>query len=311
MQFADRKRDQGFSTDADQVEITSVKYGNANIDSGLFDETIASAYDDFQDEDFEGEWFQRDVASDSAAGGIFSEIERRKNMLGDAYPFNIQDNALIFRPDVNSLTYRFCLVVSSQTNITSRPFNRMPRAFEQVSRLYTQFHFGPYAKSTHTGWPRVDGQPKLFREMVRVLNQETGEWWWGPDEGLENTDANPIKDCGIDFVTWLDSPDGTPGKLFITGQCACGDDWPKKYADVQRARYARWFRPPTLYNAPVKAICVPFALVPHYVREATEEAGIVYERIRFTLLAKDHEEHLPEALRVEMQSCIDMLIEGT
>jgi len=306
--FENKNHHQRLSGDADQVEIDAVRLGSATIDSGIQDELIAGVMDDFINDDGDQmEWAERDMANDSATTGIVGEINRRVQTLGELYPFSVEGNSLRPKDDFDSITYKYCLAISVQTQISKTPFTLLPRTFELVAKDFCAAHFGPYAKSEHTGWPRSrDDQPKIYKDLAECLNKLTKEWIWKPAEGLTNQDSRHIKDNGIDFITWLESPDEEPGKLFILGQCACGEDWTEKYNDIDVKRLTDWFSP--LWVEPVKAFCTPYALVQANIWDAGRSAGLVYDRLRITALSGNFEGKLPDSLLQSMRDCVDLVV---
>ena len=309
LKYKNKNIEQKLATDADEVEIEALQLGSSTIDAGIQDELIASAMDDFQNDSNEPDWIERDVASDTATSGIYNEILRRSVTLGEAYPFDIDGNSITPKSEVNLLTYTFCLITSYQRNITTHPFTELPRTFELLATKYSQAHFGSYAESLHTGWPRQAGGPTTFKALADDINTRTGEWFWGPDAGLEDDDSNHIKDGGIDFISWMKSPDQRLGKLFIIGQCACGSDWLTKFNDIDLSKIGRWFNPIS-WIAPVKAFCTPYALVNGNLYDASKQAGLVYDRFRLAKLSQDAESTLSTAVRESMQRCIELVLES-
>lgn len=306
LNYASKALNQRLSTDADQVEWKAYKFGQTNVDGGLDDDHMAGAMDDFEGDHGLDDWAENDIANDSAAGGIYVELESRVKLLGDAYPFTLIDNTLIYKNN-QLYTYIFCLAVSLQRNITKGEFVLLPRAFELLACEFASCHFGPYANSVHTGWPRSDvDMPKTFKGLADYLNELTGEWTWGPEDGLTDQDSNKIKDAGIDFITWLDTPDRRKGKFYITGQCACGNDWDTKFNDIRPEKYNRWFHPVSWVPA-VTAFCTPYRLVDSNLMDASKQAGIVYDRIRLASLSIQCEAHLPVSILEKMKKSIDLV----
>jgi len=298
---------QRLSTDADQAELKAIIDGESTLDSGFNDDRIANAMDDF-DVIVDGlDWQHHDLENDSAVGGLYEELIRRRELMGDFYPFRFDGNAIIHH--LPCLTYNFCLAISN-INVTDNSYRGFPHIFELVTMEYTRLYFGDYAKSFHTGWPRSPGQPKDFKTLAEELCKKTGEWHWKPEEGLKHSDANAIKDCGIDFITWLETPDERRGKLFYLGQCACGNNWNTKFNDIKPAKYDRWFHPATLI-LPSTVFCIPFSIVDGYLYEASKESGLVLDRIRLAMLAKRYEQKLPAYLRDSMKNCVDRVCGST
>lgn len=303
-----RNVEQEASTNADQVEFDAYKTGMVNIDSGIDDELMADALDDYYETGHDPydenrdvpAWMDRDVANDTAAGDIIQEIDRRASLLGEAYPFVRDRNSLMLRENYELYTYLFCLFVS----VKAGSFVAQSRVFERLSSELSKVHIGPFGNTMHTGWPREAGAPANFEEFYRIVSERTGEWNWGPDTGLDEQEKNVIKDAGIDFISWLESPDKSRGKLFICGQCACGNDWNTKFHDAEPSKYRHWFNPPYLVAPAVKAFCTPFLLCRSNIENASRHAGLVYERTRLVLLAKDNEHNLSPELRSSLRDCI-------
>jgi hypothetical protein len=298
--FSDKEILQRVSGDADQAEFEALKEGVSTFDSGFSDDHIASNMDDFEIEGDLPDWQLKDVANDTAVGRLYEELIRRQNLMEKNYPFTIDGNSI--EPiDSPLLTYSFCLAIC---NVNVNDHVTLPRVFERVVMEYVRLYLGDFAKSLHTGWPRNAEDSKKFKDFAEHIHNETGEWWWKPDAMLEDEDANHIKDCGIDFITWLETPDKRWGKLFILGQCACGNNWNTKFEDITDVKYGRWFKPATLV-APTVAFCTPFSVVDGYLYKASQEGGLVFDRGRLALLATRYEQQLPEELRTSMQECIN------
>ncbi len=301
--------EQKASKDADQTEWDALTLGSSPIDGGLSDDIIADALDDFQEDEYEGHWYQQDVVTDTAVGAVHQELINREKLIGPLYPFEIDKNALLPIAKSRNLTYEFCLSISIQKNITCKPYTLLPRTFEIVCTELTKLHLGEYAQALHTGWPRQSNVPISFKALAEEIHQKTKEWWWGPDDGLNDYDSNHIKDSGIDFIVWNQSPDKSPGQLFITGQCACGDDWDNKYGEAKPENYNIWFNPVS-WVSPTTAFCTPHRLVSGYMYEASKKAGIVYERLRLAALGKQHEDKLSQELKDKMEECINIVKVG-
>lgn len=288
MNYGLRSKMQGFATDADQAEFNALLDVNAAIDSGIEDDKIAGTiYDELEELDghFEEDWMKEDQGKDILVGQIAEHIQWRSNILKDVYPFEYKANHLTLK-DSPSPVYLFCLCVSMINNLTKGDNVRLPRYFEVMAgRLFTKF-LSAHAKHMHTGWPRSTGNPTSYKELANKLNclisPNTKEWSWRVENGLKDEDALRIKDCGVDFVTWVDFLDGRDGRLFALGQCACGNDWPTKFNDIKIERLTPWFHPLT-YIKCVKVFSTPYILVDEMIREASSEAGIIFDRVRLAI----------------------------
>ena len=118
---------------------------------------------------------------------------------------------------------------------------------------------------------------------MRTLHEQSGEWFWGPDPDIPE-DPSTVGDEGMDFVVWKETLDNRMGKLFILGQCACGDNWDQKLNDIDFNKINKWFNPLSYVN-PVKAFVTPHHLSQGNLNNALRQAGIIFDRIRLVLIA--------------------------
>ncbi len=208
---------------ADQAEVSAIRFGSSNVEAGIADERTADAMDDFELVDPEGveSWADADSKYDTAAGAVGDEIRRREQMLGASYPFRLERNRLIYSSST-TLAYEFCLATSQSPSLSAGEFKRLPPAFERLARDVVKCFLGPDAEGYRTGWPRDDleDRPVKFKAVVERLHELTGEWVWapGPDRPPDPSHID-VKDEGLDFVVWKKIPDGRPGHLVLLGQC--------------------------------------------------------------------------------------------
>lgn len=283
---------QRLAGDADQAELDALRTGQAIFDQGLYDEAIADAMDDFRPEELPNtpDWALQDLQQDDAIGGLIEIAGRRKEILGEYYPFQELSNGLEYCPS-DTKVYEFCLLTSTTTE---RDNPNLARVFEQLATLLTRRYLGPEGRAEHIGWPR-ENRPR-FRAAAHQLNKESGEWVWGPEPGLPD-DPLPrdAKDEGLDFAAWIHHLDDRPGHLFLLGQCACGDNWPNKLRELSPNRLQRWFQPMSHVPA-TRAFCTPFHITDQLLIEASKDAGIVFDRLRLTLLAETAQSDIKEVL---------------
>ena len=271
------------SSDADQVELEALRKGFAVIDSGAEDELVAGVLADrVIDSVPPGESAQSqqdDLVRDDSIGPIHEELVRRSNSLRQSYPFDLKEGALVYAEDRHSPVYDFLLSASASAFASGR-YAELPRVFERVATRLVTSYFGDNAEGVHFGWPR-DGNTS-FKAAAEQLHGRTGEWQWGAEEQLDPAD---VKDEGCDFVIWLHPGDGRKiGQLFVLGQCACGNNWQNKYADLNVKRMERWFNPLSIVE-PVRAFATPRHVDDYLLREASREAGLVFDRARLVLVA--------------------------
>ena len=291
--YGRRHQLQRLAGDADQTELDALRTGQAIFDQGLYDEVVADAMDDFRPDDTANisEWEQHDLQQDDAVGGLIEVIEQRETLLRTRYPFRrCSANALKYHPS-ETRVYEFCLLASTTAELDNRD---LARIFEHLATLLSRRYLGPEGCAEHIGWPR-ENRPR-FRAGVEQIHQRSGEWSWRPEPGLPD-DPLPrdAKDEGLDFVAWIHHLDGRPGHLFLLGQCACGDNWSNKLTELSIERLRRWFHP--MCHVPAtRAFCTPFHITDQRLIEASKKAGIVFDRIRLTLLAETASDDIKDAL---------------
>lgn len=270
--------------DADQAEWQAIMTGSAHIMAGTMDDEMAEAADeDFfpgaREEKIEGKSFVLEQVQGRAAEIILERI----NQLDSAYPFQRVENSLVYIAGENRLPiYELLLGISQAQSLTVGHHVKLPRIFEEVSKLAAMGFLGGNADGFHTGWPRPANVTR-FKDLVEKLREATGrigsEWQWLPGDDLPN-DPLPqlIKDAGLDVVAWRNWPDRRGAMLYLLGQCACGGDWLTKDKDLHLDTLWRWFRPP--FVLPVRGFFTPHHATTSMLLDLSPTAGLVFDRIR-------------------------------
>ena len=302
--YSQRHQAQRAAADADQVEFSALRNGSAVVDSGIYDDRVAGAFDDFDvtDPSVTEVWHHEDLRLEAAIGKIHEEIERRSVILKCAYPFKLEGGTLSYLPR-NSRIYEFFLSICNSSTLTSGDHVELPRMFERIAAKLVASYLGEYTQYIHTGWPRDQEIGISFRKAMRTVSERTGEWKWGPEEELPD-DPNQ-GDEGCDFVVWPDAPDGRKiGQLFVLGQCACGNNWQDKYNDLDLKKFQKWFHPLSLVE-PVRSFATPHHVTDALLREASRQGGLFFDRARLTTIAFRAKE---DALDEKMKEIINRLI---
>lgn len=295
---------------ADQAEVAAFLNNNAPIAVGLLDEKLASAEEDHRSESTRrGATVERDTAYEEAVGATATEIDRRANLLEDAYPFKREHGRLVYKPQQPYL-YEFLLCLSMAPSYSSGRFRRLPRAFEVLSCHLAEAYLGGDTASYRMGWPRPKGSPTTLKAAVEELRMKAGshqgDWHWHPKEG-NPIDPTPqvAKEQGLDVVAWKKSPDGRAGQLYLLGQCACGKNWDSdaKLQDLNIKTLQEWIHEISSVD-PVRAIFTPRHALDHRLPFLSRQAGLVFDRVRLTLLAKHAK---PAALLASRQASLARL----
>jgi hypothetical protein len=283
--YSARRRNQKAAIDADHAEFAAIVRGTAVVDAGVYDDRIAGILDQEaaeQDADRPA-WQRLDLASDDAVGRVAEEIQRRAQVMADAYPFEVMDGQLQYRPSRTGF-YEFCLAASCAETITKGDFVKFPRFFERVVTLLVRSYLGTDSQALHIGSPREEEIGSRFMDAMKVLHERSGDWHWSPEEGLPADGPAGTGDEGVDFVVWKPI-DNRPGKIFVLGQCACGDDWEEKFDDINLEKLWKWIRPRP-FPDPIRVFATPHHLSDGHLREAQREAGLVLDRARLSLFAE-------------------------
>ncbi len=291
--FSVRHEDQRAISSADQVEMLAIRYGTAVADAGAYDERLSGELDDLEIGAPEADefWSKQDVSLDDEVGGITTELSRRADSMGAAYPFRIDGGTVTYLPSDTGF-YEYCLAISQTPSLTTKPFTALPRSFERVVANLIQIHLGDSWKSLHTGHPRDAAVGTTFYKAMKTVSAVTSrdrEWRWDPDPRW------PPKpgiggDGGMDFIVWRPAPDGRIGQLYVVGQCACGNDWPTKFHDLRPEKLQKWMR--VVSEVPyTRCFTTPFLLSDGNFAAAHNEAGWVLDRMRLTFMAEEAASH--------------------
>ena len=298
--YTDRTRHLVFAKNADETEAIAFIHGSAHLESGVRDELIADALDDFGPGDIGGpggaimERFQADdLTLDEAAGSTSEEIQDRLEILGNLYPFYLNGNTLEYAPSENGI-YELLLAISS---VPSPSTHNADRLFEEAATQIARGILGDDSLSWHTGWPRSGGNPPRLKDLYQVIHEQTGEFHWQPKAGFPDDPAPADeKDCGIDIIVQRPLDAARQGNLFLFGQCACGNNWDSKLLEADPSyRLSRYFSTIT-HVPPIVAIFVPFCLSQYWINDTSRQKVLPVDRLRLVQIAAKVESALPEWL---------------
>lgn len=296
-----RHKDQRSMSDTDQAEVAALRHGRSLVGDGVYDDLVAGAMDDFENETDESvrlEWHNRDLAEDNSSGAVLEFIEDRAERLGDLYPFEVVGSQVRHRGQALGW-YEFMLACSFQKDISSRPFNRMPQIFERASSILSQGLLGSGAGSIHVGHPR-DAEIARFRQGYEKLHALTGAWPWKPDDDLP-MEGPQTGDEGLDFVAWMAAGAARPGHIFLIGQCACGDQWEEKLTELQTKRIGSWTGNGEGWAVePIRLFTTSHVLAQGYFGKVQKTSGLIMDRIRLCELERQKGSASLDAFRAEM-----------
>jgi hypothetical protein len=240
---------------------------------------------------FPTSWEERQDFIEELSGSVAEEIERRRVILQNAYPFEVVSNSLIYRPSVTGV-YEFCLAASINPTGAASDQYRASAVFEYITRDILVNFFGPGTRAIRTGWPAYESENRGTspKEFFEALHEECGEFKWSPQEDHPVDPPNTLlKDVGLDVVAWKPWPDNRLAQFFALAQCACGkNDIHSKSGDASFSRLGKWLRP--IYHAtPIRCLfCAHHLPNQPWLYELSGEAGLVFDRARIALLAESN-----------------------
>ena len=234
---------------ADWLEFRAVARGVA-----AFSELARAWDEEYGEEDIP----DMDVLAEESVNSISNEIEKRKRILGEAYPFEVNNQRILLANDVTEeqSAYLLCLYLSSaETHIINQDITDAERRlFQVISTISASGYFN--ADSIWFGFPRPtrDGFHTALKSVFRHRIKE-GSVLDAPRPG-----ANlKLKDGEIDIIVHKNMNDELPGQLFFYGQVASGANYHNKPLSREKigSVHVEWFDlPPT--SDFLRGIFIPF-----------------------------------------------------
>lgn len=289
---------QNTARNADQVEFRAFQKSYASIDEGLVDEAISGEAEDLMqteaDQHETEDHAREDVYNDNQQGKIMDEIQKRSELLGELYPFELKQSSLHYKESStdDNKVYETLLLISLMPDRQGKDWLNLVTSFEKLSVWVTKHFF----QCSETWWTGSIGGHQL-KDTIDKIHAETGELEWIPD----SNSITGIKDAGLDFINYRNVIDRRIGGLFFFGQCACGDDWfTKTQRDLRLNRLQRIFRLP--YASPVMIFTIPYLITGDHkkmLEAASNISGLVFDRARLTslLLDMDNDKEVAREIR--------------
>ena len=238
---------------------------------------------------------EQDLENEETFIRVCDEIANRIKTLDKAYPFSLgqNDNDLILNSTVFNIgqwIYLYCLIISHRkadaVNINDFNLSNDDRDLLQIASVYAAV--GHIGDAFSFGFPRPEGSG--FFEALKDTFEQVGEG--APLDGVRPGYSAAVKDGEVDIVAWQPMNDNLPGKLFLLGQVATGNNWTDKSI---RGAIEYFFK--TYFNehpasSPIPAMFIPFCIEEcdggsrHQVMQNhTTRFGIVYYRLRLPYYA--------------------------
>lgn len=213
----------------DWLELTAIfdPFGVARIDAllGSLSEQEETAEDNIG---------ERDRQREQLIERIENEVELRRRLLGEAYPFDLAASGeeLLRNENWRDHKFSFYLICLVTTHVTSSAILRKPPVGELLLRLRNRIFqivatFGLAGLATgpafSVGWPRQNGET-----IIQLLTRAAAA---GGGFNVRNPPGPYVspqeKDGGVDIIAWTDEG-APPPSAFYFGQTASGRNWPGK-----------------------------------------------------------------------------------
>lgn len=229
---------------------------------------------------------------------VLIEIRERIEYLDGAYPFefNVSGNSLQLKNDIDvgHNVYLFCLLLSNAKSAEIFELDKFNYELTNFVRDLFQACSAWAAagaisgSSCSFGFPRPDGSNFLdkLRETYALVGEGTVR-----EVPLPGVSPSP-KDEGIDIIAWGSRPDHAPGRQYLLGQVATGNNWPNKsVVEYIKPFHENWFSDiPS--SVPTHAMFVPYcvergtATLQQKIHILTKQYGHFYYRYVIPKFAK-------------------------
>lgn len=208
------------------------------------------------------------------------EMARRASLLGDRYPFKVNEFAVRSTPDAVSSTYMSASLMAPgnpvREYLSVAPDEAMAVIFENLVAEAASRIWGDAGRALRFGWPSDIGRPPEFDPAIRWLAQkigvEVGQGYRQPRR----------KDGGVDVVAWRPFPDSRSGFPVLLVQCTLQENLLAKGMDIDTRLWSSWL---AMDVDPMTALATPTALAPGTVWDELALNYMVLDRIRIVGLA--------------------------
>jgi len=282
--------DEDISNLTDWVELKTIfsDYNAFNL-SDL--SSLTEEYEDDENIDFS----EQDLDNEESYIKVCDEIANRAKTLGDAYPFCFENNDTEISLhnsafNIGQWIYLYCLVISHRkadtVNITDFSLTNDDRDILQIASVYAAV--GHIGDAFSFGFPRPENSN--FFDALKNTFTKMGEG--SPLNEVRPGYSSAVKDGEVDIVAWQAMNDGLPGKLFLLGQVATGNNWTdKSIIGAMEYFFGAYFSEKPASKA-IPAMFIPFCIEEQYggsrhqvMQNHSSRFGIIYYRLRLPYYA--------------------------
>lgn len=209
-------------------------------------------------------------------------IERRAQILGDLYPFQVNELAVIQDKSMVNSPYNYLLLASRPSyNFkwqTISPTNEESEIFEVFVSKCLENYLGKDSVAIPFGWPSKYGRPMEFHLAINWLSEKLGL--------KPSTSFRPPrrKDGGVDVVAWKPFKDRRTGFPVYLVQCTLQKEFVSKSRDIDLRLWAGWLE---MDRDPMTILAIPKTVPPGEQWNEVSANAIIFDRFRLVQYAVD------------------------
>jgi hypothetical protein len=265
---------------ADWLELKAIASPDGRVGFGTL--VSATALTENEQEENIGD---KDAEEDRLVLDAQEEINRRRESVGEDYPFRIDDNgqAMCF---VKPLTmagsiYLFCLFLSHAFDRTIISKELAPHVTNRERDLFqacSTVAAGGWVQgpAISFGWPRPDGSTYLraLKRAYTLFGDGT------PHKRARPAASKAVKDNGVDIIAWRRAADGLPGTQYLVAQVASGADWKDKSVITDRQHFHDYWFERKPGSPTTDAMFMPFGLEPELPGDGTPYKDVLVDHVQ-------------------------------
>ena len=185
---------------------------------------------------------------------LFLELTRRQQVIGDHYPFVVQDAHVSLTVVDNSLPYIFmlCLCMSEPLRTEGRQ-SEVETLLDMLVLDALSGYLSGSSRGVHFGWPTSGDRPPAFPAAIAWLAERLG---LAVGKGQKRSAR---RDGGVDVVVWRPFNDRREGFVTILAQCTIAVDWSEKAKDIVVDLWRGYI---DFGKDPITCLAIPY-VIPH------------------------------------------------
>lgn len=277
---------------ADYVELCCARDGSVSVTSLTRDLGRVAEND-----------YSHGVPVDEAAEGVavdaFGELERRTDLCGGGYPFQLAEGGQVLEcrrdPDNRQhVVYEYLLMATRLNMKDDREHGGLDGTalLEELGESVAREYLGQRAEGMVFG---TGAGERGFAQKVDELCRRLRE---GGGFSDRTGSGRSLRDGRLDVVAWKPFSDALPGKLIAFGQCKTGTNFSNELERLQPDAFcAKWLEDP-LAVKPVRLFFVAEAVARTKLYEFSLDAGVVFDRLRIVDYSREVRPEVLERLQV-------------